>query len=149
MSGNPTPDNESVIKTLGADTPDYDLLFRSLHDVKVRDGVLQHYFENGTAKMGVQLMIDTITNRTEAQGGSLHVAHTAFIVGVLGTMAGLLLIEDNLDECKDVLDTILEYDPEYSFARLIRQGFYYCGEDTGKVFRKSLADLPTEETKPV
>jgi hypothetical protein len=64
-------------------------------------------------------------------------------------MAGLLLIEDNLDECKDVVDTILEYDCDYSFAKLIKHGFLYCGEDTGKVFRKSIADLPTEETKPV
>jgi hypothetical protein len=149
MSGNPTADNESVIKTLGADTPDYDLLFKSLHDVKVRDSVLQHYFENGTAKMGVQLMIDTITNKTETQGGSLHVSNTAFLVGILGTMAGLLLIEDNLDECKDVVDTILEYDPEYSFAKLIQHAMLYCGEDTGKIFRKSLSELPTEETKPV
>lgn len=147
MSGNPTADKESVIKTLGEDTPDYDLLFRSLHDVKVRDSVLQHYFENGTADMGVQVMLDVLNHKADTTG--IHVANTQNCVGVMGTMAGLMLIEDELETCKDVVDTILEYDPHYSFALLIQKAMQYCGEDCGKVFRKSLSDLPTEETKPV
>lgn len=151
MSGNPTADIKSVLEALSSDQPDHAVISAGLQDVLVRDDVLMHYFENGTADMGVDTLNGILNSDSfwKPEGDMIEEADIRRVVGVMGTLMGLMLIEDNIEGARSLSVRILESEPNYSFALLVGSALHHCGNNAGQVFRNSLAMLSKDTKEPV